>query len=161
MLLCLSLLALLLGGPALAQGPTADLILKRANIYTVDPHNPRARAVAVKGDRILFVGSDAAVQKYIGPNTRVLDLAGATVVPRITGQCARHSAGTPNGGISGTTSPIPIAITASVRRSETGSWARSRDGRDWRCPTRRSSRRIVRPGERFRHLRGLTLSSRR
>jgi predicted amidohydrolase YtcJ len=69
---------------ALAQNPPADLILKNANIYTVDERNPHAQAVAVKGDKILFVGSDANVQKYAGSNTRVLDLKGATVLPGLT-----------------------------------------------------------------------------
>ena len=70
--------------PALAQERTADLVLKNANIYTVDDHNPHVQAVAVRGDRIVFAGSDADVQKYAGPNTRVLDLKGATVLPGLT-----------------------------------------------------------------------------
>src|SRR5262249_45007093 len=63
---------------AMAQDRPADLVLKNANIYTVDEHNPHVQAVAVRGDRIFFAGSDAEVQKYIGPNTRVRDLKGAT-----------------------------------------------------------------------------------
>ena len=70
--------------PAFAQERPADLILKDANIYTVDDHNPKVEAVAVKGDRIIFIGSDADVQKYTGPTTRVLDLKGATVLPGLT-----------------------------------------------------------------------------
>lgn len=69
---------------ALAQTQPADLVLKNANIYTVDERNPSAQAVAVKGDKIVFVGSDAEVQSYIGHGTHVLDLKGATVVPGLT-----------------------------------------------------------------------------
>src|SRR5262249_29585001 len=58
--------------------------LKNANIYTVDEHKPHAQAVAVKGNKIVFVGSDAEVQPWIGAGTRVLDLKGATVVPGLT-----------------------------------------------------------------------------
>jgi predicted amidohydrolase YtcJ len=68
----------------LMEDRPADLVLKNANIYTVDEHNPHAQAVAVRGERIVFTGSDADVQKYTGPNTRVLDLKGATVLPGLT-----------------------------------------------------------------------------
>jgi predicted amidohydrolase YtcJ len=78
------LAALFLGSIAVAQNQPADLVLKDANIYTVDEHNTHAQAVAVKSDKILFVGSDAEAQKYVGASTRVIDLKGATVVPGLT-----------------------------------------------------------------------------
>src|SRR5215469_14671936 len=75
-------------GPALMlmlmEDRPADLVLKNANIYTVDEHNPHVQAVAVRGAKIVFTGSDADVQKFTGPNTRVLDLKGATVLPGLT-----------------------------------------------------------------------------
>jgi predicted amidohydrolase YtcJ len=71
--------------PALAaQDRPADLVLKNANIYTVDERNPHVQAVAVRGDRIVFAGSDADAQKYTGPTTRVVDLKGATLLPGLT-----------------------------------------------------------------------------
>jgi predicted amidohydrolase YtcJ len=66
--------------PSGAQAP-ADLILHRARIYTVNQKQPRAEAIAIRGDRILRVGSNADVLALRGPATRVLDLQGATVVP--------------------------------------------------------------------------------
>jgi predicted amidohydrolase YtcJ len=66
------------------QAVTADLILLNGNIYTVNQKMPRAEAVAVKGDRIVFVGTSAAAKPFQGPNTRVVDLHGATVVPGMT-----------------------------------------------------------------------------
>ena len=69
---------------ALAKVPPADLVFKNGNIYTVNPKQPTAEAVAVKGDRIVFVGSNSAVQIYIGKNTRVVDLNGKTMVPGMT-----------------------------------------------------------------------------
>ncbi len=81
----LPLLFLLVGPSLFAQTTqSADLVLKSATVYTVDAQRPRAQAVAVTGDRIVFVGSDAEVQRYVGPKTRVVDLAGATVVPGMT-----------------------------------------------------------------------------
>src|SRR5581483_5737716 len=77
-------LALCVAVPALAQRAPADLVLRGGKVYTADDRQPRADAVAVHGGRILFVGSDADVQAYIGPRTRVVDLAGATVVPGLT-----------------------------------------------------------------------------
>ena len=74
----------LLTAVAFPQSRPADLVLKNANIYTVDQHNPHAQAVAVKGDKIVLVGSDAEVRPWIRPGTRVLDLNGATVVPGLT-----------------------------------------------------------------------------
>lgn len=74
----------LLISTAFAQNQPADLVLKNANIYTVDEHKPNAQAVAVRRDKIVFVGSDVEVQGYVGQNTRVLDLKGATVLPGLT-----------------------------------------------------------------------------
>jgi predicted amidohydrolase YtcJ len=80
------LLSVLLLGLAAPQRPTvtADLVLLNGNIYTVNQKMPHAEAVAVKGDRIVFVGTNAAAKPYQGPNTRVVDLHGATVVPGMT-----------------------------------------------------------------------------
>ncbi len=63
---------------------SANLVFKNGNIYTVNESMPRAQAVAVKGDRIVFVGSNDAVQKFVGKDTRVVDLHGNTVLPGIT-----------------------------------------------------------------------------
>ncbi|MFN0177385.1 MAG: amidohydrolase [Gemmatimonadales bacterium] len=60
---------------------TADLVLKNAIIHSVDERMPKAEAVAVKGDRILFVGSNADVARFEGSATRVEDLRGAVIVP--------------------------------------------------------------------------------
>ncbi|MFN2499918.1 MAG: amidohydrolase [Pyrinomonadaceae bacterium] len=67
--------------PTPAQISPADLILQNGNIYTVNDRQGHAEAVAVKGDRIIFVGSNRDGQKYISKNTRVIDLKGQTVVP--------------------------------------------------------------------------------
>src|SRR3954464_508467 len=66
------------------QNAAADLLLLNGNFYTVNEKMPRAEAVAIKGDRIVFVGANAAAKPFQGPNTRVVDLHGATVVPGMT-----------------------------------------------------------------------------
>ena len=47
----------------------------------MDPARPRAEAVAVRGNRILAVGTNADVREAKGPHTRVIDAAGASVLP--------------------------------------------------------------------------------
>src|SRR6476661_6754355 len=60
---------------------TADLVLTGGHVHTVDPALPRAEAVAVAGERIVAVGSAADVAAWIGPRTRVVDLAGRLLLP--------------------------------------------------------------------------------
>jgi predicted amidohydrolase YtcJ len=62
----------------------ADVVFINGNIYTVNERQPRAEAIAVKGGRIIFVGSNARVKGFQGTATRVIDLHGNTVVPGLT-----------------------------------------------------------------------------
>ena len=67
--------------PAPPSGGTADTVYLHGGVITVDDAQPKAQAVAVKDDKILAVGSDAQVSALKGPATRVVDLAGKTMVP--------------------------------------------------------------------------------
>jgi len=58
-----------------------DLVLVGGRILTMDSRSSVAEALAVRDGKILAVGSDAAVRPIAGPQTRVIDLAGKTVVP--------------------------------------------------------------------------------
>jgi predicted amidohydrolase YtcJ len=82
-LLLLALLcSLVLPQPSPAQSrPAADLIITNAKIWTVDASQPLAQAVAVLEDRIVAVGSNAAVDAWRGPNTKVIDAAGKLLLP--------------------------------------------------------------------------------
>src|SRR6185503_15245230 len=70
--------------PKTAVVQSVDVVFKNGNIYTANDKAPRAEAIAVKADRIMFVGSNAEAQKYVGQNTRVVDLKGNTVLPGFT-----------------------------------------------------------------------------
>src|SRR5690349_5150286 len=59
----------------------ADLILINGQIFTADPKQPSATAVAISGDSILVVGSDETVKKYQTAETQVIDLQGAFAMP--------------------------------------------------------------------------------
>ncbi len=61
--------------------PHADLIVTNARVLTMDEGNPRAEAVAVRGGEIVAVGDRASVSELRGPGTRVVDAAGASVLP--------------------------------------------------------------------------------
>lgn len=59
----------------------ADLAIKNGQIWTVDEQLPKAEALAIGGNEILFVGSDDHIEDWIGPNTQVLDMEGRLVLP--------------------------------------------------------------------------------
>jgi predicted amidohydrolase YtcJ len=59
----------------------ADLVIKNANIRTLDKKNPAASALAVWKGLIVGVGDFSDFQTLIGPDTEILDLAGKTVLP--------------------------------------------------------------------------------
>ncbi len=59
----------------------ADLVLTNGKVVTVDSLRPQAEAVAVKGDRIVAVGTAREIGRYIGPATEVIDLDGQMLMP--------------------------------------------------------------------------------
>jgi predicted amidohydrolase YtcJ len=59
----------------------ADLLLTGGAVYTVDGQRTLAEAVAVKDGRIAAVGTDADLAPFAGPETRVVELEGRTVLP--------------------------------------------------------------------------------
>ncbi len=59
----------------------ADLVIKNAKIFTSDANKPHAEALAVKGNRILFVGTNEEAEQHVDSATRVIDGQGRTVTP--------------------------------------------------------------------------------
>jgi hypothetical protein len=78
-----ALAALSVAGAAPAQEPAAaaDLVLRGGRVITLDPADRVAEAVAIRGNRIVAVGSGAEMAALAGPRTRVVELAGRAVVP--------------------------------------------------------------------------------
>ena len=75
---------LLLSSVVLAgQNPPtpATLVLRNGKVVTVDAAMPEAQAVAIRGDRIIAVGTNQAIQPYVGPSTQVIDLRGQLAIP--------------------------------------------------------------------------------
>ncbi|MEO7503222.1 MAG: amidohydrolase, partial [Gemmatimonadaceae bacterium] len=67
--------------PSRASVERPDLIFINAGIYTVDNARPMASALAVKDDRIVFVGSDSEARVLGRNNARIVDLKGRIVIP--------------------------------------------------------------------------------
>ena len=67
-----------------AQAPVprpADLVLTNGKIVTVEDAQPEVQAMAVNGDTVTALGSTQEIQRYVGPNTKVIDLKGALATP--------------------------------------------------------------------------------
>ncbi len=126
-------IALLLGFVPMQQRQTADVVFKNGNVYTVDGTKPRAEAIAVSKDRIVFVGSNADAQKFVGTQTRVVDLKGATVLPGFT-DAHQHLSGVGQRemtlNLEGTTSleDFLAKVKARMDQAKPGEWV---TGRGW------------------------------
>jgi len=90
---CLSLLAavsFLYAMAASGQTQTpADLVITNARIYTVNSKQPWAEAIAIRGDKIVVVGSAKDVEAFRGPGTKKIDGKGHLVLPGFT-DCHIH-----------------------------------------------------------------------
>src|ERR1043166_6242834 len=115
------------------QPAAADIVFRNGNVYTANDKAPRAQAIAVKGDRIVFVGSNEAAQKFVGANTRVVDLKGNTVLPGFT-DSHQHLSGVGQRemtlNLEGTTSleDLLAKVKARVDQAKPGEWV---TGRGW------------------------------
>jgi predicted amidohydrolase YtcJ len=67
--------------PVMSQEPAPDLILHHGKVVTVDLSSSVAEAIAVRGERIVRVGSNSEVLAFRGPKTETIDLAGKMVLP--------------------------------------------------------------------------------
>ncbi|WP_197493147.1 amidohydrolase [Woeseia oceani] len=64
-----------------AAAGKADLIVTGGRIYTMNSSQPRAEALAVRGDRLLAVGSNDDILAYASPATKRIDARGLTITP--------------------------------------------------------------------------------
>ena len=63
------------------QQQPVDVVLTNGKIITVDNKFTIAQAIAIRGERLVAVGSNADISKLAGPNTRRIDLGGKAVIP--------------------------------------------------------------------------------
>lgn len=69
-----------LSSPAVTT-PAASFVLLNGSVYTVNPRQPWAQAVAVRGDQIVYVGSNHGARAFIGKGSRAIDLKGKLLLP--------------------------------------------------------------------------------
>jgi predicted amidohydrolase YtcJ len=70
----------------------ATLAITNANVITLNPKQPRAEAIAIQNEKIIAVGSNKEVRKYISNKTRMIDAKNRTVVPGLV-DCHVHMTG--------------------------------------------------------------------
>ena len=93
-----SVLAALVSVPLLAYAQ-ADLVLHNGKIVTVDDRFALAQAIAIKGERIVAVGSNDVVLKAAGATAKRIDLKGRTVIPGLIDNHAHYARGSQHWGI--------------------------------------------------------------
>ena len=119
-----------------AQGrskATADIVIVNARVFTADPSRPSAEAVAVRGDRIIAVGSTSEILALGNANTKRIDAGGRAVIPGFND--AHDHLEAPLPGVAFTTSNDPVpdpalrdvldSLTVMVRRVRAGTWLRT------------------------------------
>ena len=123
---------------AASRAVGADVIIRNARIYTVDARQPVAEAIAITGDRIARVGSEAQVMPLQGSRTRVIDANHAAIVPGLHdahGHFVELGANLSNLDFRGTTSYQQILdmVRRRVATARAGEWivGRSWDQNDW------------------------------
>lgn len=77
----LSLLLLFAPTTAAVSDLKADTVIVNADVRTMNPDQPRAQALAIKGNKILAVGTNAEIRSMAGPRTLVVDAEGRLVLP--------------------------------------------------------------------------------
>jgi predicted amidohydrolase YtcJ len=119
--------------PVVQAMPPADLVLRNGRIVTVDDTLPEGQALAARGGKIVAIGSNAEIAKYVGSSTQVIDLAGRFAMPGFIEGHGHFSAigeGKLGLDLMGTTSwdQIVKMVADAVKRAKPGEWI---VGRGW------------------------------
>lgn len=77
----LVLSAILLLSACSESRETATRVFTGGILYTVNENQPTAEAIAIEGNKIIYVGNQGGVQAFVGPETEVIDLQGKTLTP--------------------------------------------------------------------------------
>jgi predicted amidohydrolase YtcJ len=131
----IAIAGLLLGVAALSasaqrRAPAPDLIVTGGKIFTADPSKPWVQAIAIRGERIVATGDDSTIRALAGRRTRLVDVAGRTVIPGIN-DAHDHTGGVPYAlrfrTSSSPTENPPLAqildsLRAVVARTPAGTW---------------------------------------
>jgi predicted amidohydrolase YtcJ len=113
--------------------PAAELVLRRGAVFTADTSNPTAAAVAVRGGRIVYVGDDEGVVRFVGAATRTIEIGDGMVLPGFHDSHVHIAVGGlafTTCDLSGDDSLAAVAehIAACARDNPTSAWV---TGRGW------------------------------
>jgi predicted amidohydrolase YtcJ len=117
----------------IAQQQPADLVVTNGKVVTVEDGAPEAQAVAAAGGKIVAVGTNTEIQKYVGPKTEVIDAKGQLVIPGfIEGHGHYTGIGTARINLNLTTAKswddIVAMVAERVKTAKPGEWI---IGRGW------------------------------
>ncbi len=107
--------------------PGVDLILTGGRVWTVNPAQPEAQAIAISGARIMHVGSDSDILGLRGPRTKVVDLRGRRVTPGFNDAHVHFY----YGGASLTSVQLRSARSKEEFRDRIASFAQTRPKGEW------------------------------
>jgi len=148
-------LAVLATPVAPLRAQDADLIIRNARIWTGDSAQPRAEALAVRGERLIAVGTNAQADAHRGPRTRVIDAGGRFMTPGFIDDHTHFAqAGALLIGANlldvHTAEPFAQRVKAAVQRMSPGAWL---TGGDWGAyednPANSTGAAATRPTTRF------------
>ena len=77
----LLLALLMLQGIEIHAANEADLVIKNARIFTASQNIREAEAMALKDGRFVAVGTNEEIQRYVGPNSTIIDASGKSILP--------------------------------------------------------------------------------
>jgi predicted amidohydrolase YtcJ len=126
-LLQLLFVSAMLSFSATGQQAPADLILHNGKVFTAHSANPAAEAVAIRGERIIAVGTSAEIEKLAGAKTRRIDLQGRVVIPGFN-DAHIHFGAEPQGfnlqfkTMEPSWEETRTAIAAAANQAPTGTW---------------------------------------
>jgi predicted amidohydrolase YtcJ len=117
----------------------ADRVLRGGRVFLADPANTLAQAIAVRGGRVVAVGTDAEVAALAGPGTRVVELGGRLVTPGFNDahiHFAPGGASLLNVDLLGATSLAEIErrVAAAAAQAQPGEWIQGRGWDQTRLP---------------------------
>lgn len=120
----------------------AETVIKNANVITIDPRSPKAQALAMGHGRFLAVGGNDDMESLIGPDTRVMDLTGKTVLPGfIDAHIHVLSSGIKHVTTADCEQPSVAAVQAALREqaaaTPAGEWVQGFKYDDTKTPERR------------------------
>lgn len=111
----------------LAQQPAPDLVLFNGKVFTSNAKQPHAEALAIRGERIVAVGSSKEIAALASKETKRIDLGGRTVIPGIN-DAHYHLGARPDSydlplkGLDPTWQEIKVALSFAVAKVPKGTW---------------------------------------